>query len=547
MENILDNELFEAFANSADNIFIYVSDMKADLTRWSTGAVNLFGIEEYQKDTSNKWLEYVHPDDREAYIEDISSVFAGEKKQHNCQYRARTRYGEYVWVECRGSIIYDTDGTPSVFAGIMTRLDNQNKYDNLTHLLTGSELTRFSFDGSGALMLVGIDEFRKINSRYGLIYGNKVLTYLADTLVTAAPNAIVYRFQGDEFAILGKGMNSSDMVDIFKRVRALCNKSEERDNLIDFSLSAGIVEYIDVGSCVEPLANVELSLSYAKQDIANHYVIYSDEIKNKQIRRDMVSEALLKSLRDNNKGFRLVYQPILANSGDTIVACEALCRWDPMDERIGRSFPDEFISILESNGGINDLGYFVMREAIRQASIWQKKFKRFNVSFNVSYVQLEDPDFVPAILTAIDEYGADPTGIVVELTESVLDVDTVMLKQSFDLLKGKGIRIALDDFGTGNSSFWMLHNIDVDIVKLDQSFIRGLDTTGKGIDYAIVESVGLMCNRIGCQTVAEGVETDDIWKLISGFEFTGLQGYLFSKPVEVDEFEQLLDKYNMVM
>lgn len=105
MDNILDNELFEAFANSADNIFIYVSDMKNNLTRWSTGAVKLFGIEEYQRDTSTKWFEYVHPDDRDAYIEDISAVFNGEKKQHNCQYRARTKYGEYVWVECRGSVI----------------------------------------------------------------------------------------------------------------------------------------------------------------------------------------------------------------------------------------------------------------------------------------------------------------------------------------------------------------------------------------------------------------------------------------------------------
>lgn len=178
--------------------------------------------------------------------------------------------------------------------------------------------------------------------------------------------------------------------------------------------------------------------------------------------------------------------------------------------------------------------------------MWQKKYKKFNVSFNVSYVQLQDPDFVPAVIAAVDEFGADPNGIVMELTESVLDVDTIMLKKSFDMLKGKGIRIALDDFGTGNSSFWMLHNIDVDIVKLDQSFIMGLDTQDKGIDHAIIESVGLMCKRIGCHTVAEGVENNDIWELIRDFEFTGLQGYLFSRPIEVGEFEELLEKYGMV-
>ena len=136
--------------------------------------------------------------------------------------------------------------------------------------------------------------------------------------------------------------------------------------------------------------------------------------------------------------------------------------------------------------------------------------------------------------------------IVVELTESVLNVDTIKVKNSFDILREHGVKIALDDFGTGNSSFWMLHNIDVDIVKLDQSFIRKLDTEdNSGIDHAIVKSVGIMCNHIGCKTVAEGIETESIWKIVSDYGFTGLQGYLFSKPIEVPDFEELLEKYDM--
>ncbi|MCQ2497048.1 MAG: EAL domain-containing protein [Lachnospiraceae bacterium] len=158
---------------------------------------------------------------------------------------------------------------------------------------------------------------------------------------------------------------------------------------------------------------------------------------------------------------------------------------------------------------------------------------------------MEDPEFVPAVLRTVDEFGADPENIVVELTESILDVDTLVIKQSFELLKSKGIRIALDDFGTGNSSFWMLHNIDVDILKLDQTFIRGLGSSEKKIDFAIVEGVALMCERIGFLTVAEGVETRDIWEMISKFGFKGIQGYLFSRPVEKDAFEEQLDKYGM--
>lgn len=547
MDNIFENKLFEAFANAASNMYIYVTDIDNNLTRWSKSAVDFFGIEdEYQYNTGEKWLQTVHPEDRDRYYEDIMDVLSGKKAQHNCQYRAKSKYGEYVWVECKGSIILDSKGENSIFAGIMTRLDNQNKYDNLTHLPTGYELTNLSFSGKGTLMIIGIDNFRKINSRYGLVYGNEVLVYLANQLVECAgETACAYRFQGDEFALYSKVLNAAEMAEVFKRVYEKCASPAEGTDIIGFNVSAGIVGLEDNENGMRALSDAELSLSYAKNDGTNHYTIYSSDISSKQNRKDIVSEELLKAIEDDFKGFYLVYQPILSNEGDTVVACEALVRWKTDNEAIGACYPDEFISILERNGGINALGNFVMRQAIKQAGIWQKKYKKFNVSFNVSYMQLNNPGFIPSIIETIDEFGVDPSGIVVELTESVLDVDTVLVKQSFDILKNKGIKIALDDFGTGNSSFWMLHNIEVDIVKLDQSFIRGLDTSGKGIDFAIVESVGLMCNRIGCKTVAEGVETNDIWKLISGFGFTGLQGYLFSRPVETTDYELLLDKYNM--
>lgn len=546
MNRDFDNKLFEAFANASDSIYIYVTDLRQNLTRWSKCAVEFFGFnDEYQYDMKNSWLEYIHPDDREFFLEDIEAVIRGEKVQHDCQYRARNKYGEFVWVECKGSIVFDENNNPDLFAGIMTRLDNPNKYDTVTHLLTGYELVRKTFSETGSLMFIGIDNFRAINSRYGIVYGNDILRFLADVITSNADGAEVYRFQRDEFAVYGSNMTADDMIAIFKRVYNKCSVTKDRGKRTEFYISAGIVEFSDEESSAIPVSNAELTLGFAKKDSLYHYSVYSEDIKKKQKRKNLVSEELLKSIENDFKGFNLVYQPILANAGDKVVACEALVRWKSDNEAIGACYPDEFISILESNGGINKLGYFVMREAIKQAGIWQKKYKRFNVSFNVSYLQLEDDQFVLSILENIDRYGVDPTGIIVELTESVLDVDTVMLMSSFQLLKSRGIKIALDDFGTGNSSFWMLHNIDVDIVKLDQGFIRALNPSGEGIDCAIVESVRLMCKRIGCKTVAEGVETELIWNLLSKHEFNGLQGYFFSKPIEVNDFEKLLNKYDM--
>ena len=542
---IFDNYLFEAFANAADNIFVYIGDIQNSKTRWSKNAVDFFDLEgEYIENSAEKWVDNIHPDDRALYVEDITKVLSGEKTHHNVQYRARTKNGEYVWVECRGSLMFDENGQPKVLAGIVTWLENQTKYDNLTHQLTGFELLRCSYSTKGCMMMIGIDRLRDINSQHGFLYGNKLIVRLSQLLDKYGKNTKIYRFQGDEFAVHGDGMSADDMKSIYDAICKECKEADNEYGLISFNVSAGIVEFGADEDITDILAKSELSLTFAKER-SPYAEVYSDEIEAKHTRRNLVSEVLLNRIKNDFAGFYLVYQPILANTGDTVVGCEALLRWKTNDETIGNCYPDEFISVLESNGGIIDVGYFVMRESIRQASLFQKKYKKFNVSFNVSYLQLEDPKFVPSIIETVEKYDVDPNYIIVELTESVLAADTIMVRNSFELLKRHGIKIALDDFGTGNSSFWMLHNIDVDVVKLDQSFIRGLDNSGKGIDYAIVESVGIMCNRIGCMTVAEGVETDTIWKMISKFEFTGLQGYLFSRPVEVADFEALLEKYNM--
>lgn len=546
MSGNLDNFLFDAFANASENTFIYVADLKSGECRWSKQAVEFWGLEgEYFTNATDKWLEHVHPDDRKMFRDDITPVTQGKFDQHSCQYRAKNRDGEYIWVECKGSLIRDENGEASMFAGMMTRLDNQSKYDELTHLLTGAELLHKTFEDNGCLMLIGADGLRNINSRHGLRYGNSILKYLADTIVENAAGMVVYRFRGDEFAVYGKNTSVHEMSRIYRKVNKICSDAESNEGLISFSASAGIVQVVPGDEASDMLSKAELSLLHAKEVFKSGMAIYSEEIEQKQLRKNTVSETLLHSIKNCCKGFYLVYQPILSNNGETIVGCESLLRWDAPNPAIGKCFPDEFIPILEKNGGIKEVGSFVMREAIKQASVWQKKYKNFSVSFNVSYFQLEDSQFVPSIISTIDEYGVNPEYITVELTESVLNVDTDMVKKSFELLKGKGIKIALDDFGTGNSSFWTLHNIDIDIVKLDQSFIRGLSSTDSGIDYAIVESVGLMCNRVGYKTVAEGVETDDIWKMISKFDFSGLQGYLFSRPVEIKEFEKLLNKYNM--
>ncbi len=549
MNQILDSYLFEAFSNASDNIFVYVTDVKEDITRWSKNAVKMFGLEsEYTTETAEMWMDYVHPDDRDIYYDDISEVFLGNSAHHNCQYRVRNRYGEYMWVECKGSVSLDENGDIAVFAGIMTWLDNQNKYDNLTHLLTSYELLRYPFDEPGSLMLLGIDHFRDINSQHGIFYGNRILVKLAKILEKEAKGCSIYRFQGDEFVVCGMGLSSSDMAAIFKRIQKATGLFDLEEGLTRFSISAGITDYDQSDIVPDVLSRAALTLNHSKENSSNHnhMALYSSSVKKKQMRRNHISEQMLYCIDNQFKGFYLVFQPIFDNTSKNIIGCESLLRWNPDDEQLGECFPSEFVPILERNGGIVDIGYFVVDEIMKKAAIWQKKYKDFYIAFNISYLQLEDPGFIPYIIMSAQKYDIDTSLIAIELTESIYAADTYMVNQSFDILRQHGIKIALDDFGTGSSSFWTLHNIKVDIVKLDQSFIRGLENDESGIDYAIIESTALLCDRIGIHTIAEGIETEEIWEKIRHFNFYGLQGFVFSKPIEEQEYQQLLESYNML-
>lgn len=541
MSQVYDNDLFEAFANASDNIYVYVTDVETDVTRWSRRAVDYFDLgSEYLRGVKDMWPQFIHPEDRQIYLDDISAVFDGRSANHNCQYRVRNRHGEFVWVECRGSIIYDNSGMPKVFAGIMTRLDNPNKYDSLTHLLSGYEFFRHPIAEAGTLMLVGVDRLRVINSQHGVLFGNRVILYLAEALAQYARGAVLFRYWGDDFLVYGPGILPQQMMTIFRNVYRLCSIAEKDGGPVNFTVSAGIVSCERNAPHAELVSRAEMTLTYAKEQSAAHVAVYSPELETLQSRKNRISEALIRSIRDDFRGFSLVFQPIMSGQGERMVGCEALLRWAPGDERIGACYPNEFIPILEENGGIREVGRYVMREAIRHAAAWQTAYPGLRLSFNVSYLQLEDPDFVPSIAAEIKWYHIDPACIVVELTESVFASDTVLVKQAFEYLKQHGIGIALDDFGRGNSSFWMLHQFPVDYVKLDQAFVRGLTDSGSGIDDAIVQSTVLLCRAIGSRAVAEGVETPELRSRICGFGFDGLQGYLFSRPVPVEALEAFL-------
>lgn len=545
MSDIFNNELFEAFGAASDNVYIYVCDMKTDISRWSRAAVDYFGLEgEYIENAASVWGQHVHPDDLKVYTEDIEGVFSGARKYHNCQYRARNASGGYIWVECKGSVIRDAEGNPIIFAGLMTRIDGQGKYDSLTGLLTTQQMHYFDFAAqSGIALLIGMDGFRKIVSSYGYNIGDEILIKFSREISDLCkPGWKVLRFSGDEFLVLAFSSDRQEVTDFY---REICRQTDtmklEDGRKVGISVSAGGVLFPQDADAREVLINkLEHSLDYAKNNQRGDMVFFSEEIAKRHERGLILREDLKQCIQNDFKGFELFYQPFIDSDTGMIAGCECLLRWK--GERIQDSCPTEFIKVLENYGDINEVGFWVMEQAMRQQAAWRDTYGELQISFNVSYQQFIDDTFAEKVISCAKKYGVNPNYIIIELTESCKVEAPKELAAMFDSLRRQGFKIALDDFGTAYASMEMLKWLPVDYIKVEHSFIRELAQPGHDVDYVIVDSLLNMCRRLGYHSIIEGVENSRVADIVGELDATLLQGYHFSHPICRRDFEKLLDE-----
>ena len=355
---ILNDKLFEAFASSSDNVYVYVTDLQTGLSRWSKNSVEYFNFpSEYMTNVIPLLQENIHPEDQEGYFADLAEVLTGKRDRHSYQYRLKNRYGEYVWIECKGSVIRE-NGVPVIFAGLMTRLDNQNKYDSVTGLPTIFDFYNYDFKGkNGFLLLIGIDQFRKVVSNYGYHVGDRVLVEFAKKIrKLCEPDARLYRMSGDEFLVITENISGGTLQEFFECIKDSASEIELEDSRkIHLSVTAGASAFPADGTEKEELlSNAEHSLEYCKGTRRGELLIFSKTIADSQMRLQKLREELKQSIRDDFKGFTLYFQPIVDGERNRIIGCEALLRWK--GETIKDSYPGEFIKILEDDGNIIPVG-----------------------------------------------------------------------------------------------------------------------------------------------------------------------------------------------
>jgi predicted signal transduction protein with EAL and GGDEF domain len=307
------------------------------------------------------------------------------------------------------------------------------------------------------------------------------------------------------------------------------------DNLpVTIGCSVGIAYSPEHGNDSEALTrNADLALYRAKGDGRGVHRVFTAEMLVGARTRKQLEDDLRTALA--NDELHLAYQPVVSVSSGRIVGCEALLRW--RHPQLGQISPADFIPVAEECGLIEALGEWVLRTAIRDATILPGNIR---VALNVSPIQFGNPSFAAVVANALANHDIDPERIELEITEGVFLRDTDSSDMMFKALKGLGVRLVLDDFGTGYSALGYLKTAPFDKIKIDKSFVRGAINKGNR-NAAIIQSIVMLANALGMETTAEGVEQQDEIELIRDLGCTHIQGFVYGLPLRLDDFVKQLN------
>ena len=544
----LDTMLFDALAKASSTVFFWATDIGAKRSRWSKATVDYFNLpSEYTDDVVGDWTKVVHPDDLQIWLSDAKEVVEGKKARYSCQYRAKNRYGEYVWVENNGYVLNNENGDHVLSAGMITRLDVQNRYDPQTNMLTTYAFySENFFDGAGTVLMLNVDDFRNVISTYGYSAAKELVGQLGALVKEACnPPMKLYRFGTDEFMIILPGGTKDSTRSLFNRIADAVRMSRVMNGtIIRVSISGAAVMYPE--DCVKKddmVEKLDYSMGYVKKHHPGKMTFYSEQLAREQERKNLLKEDLIQSVQNEFKGFSLFFQPLVEPDTERINGAETLLRWK--GEVIQDSYPAEFIDILEETGYIRQVGLWVMEQTFLQKKAWEEKYGNLQLSFNVSYQQFMDQDFAAKVIKKANEIGVDKESVIIELTESCQVKDPESLANVFEELEKEGFKLALDDFGTAYSTMEMLRKLPVDYIKIDHSFVRELADEGHEDDYIIVDELVRLSNRLHHGAIIEGVENQSVVERLKDVNASLLQGYHYSKPVSKDVFEGLLDKQKL--
>jgi diguanylate cyclase (GGDEF)-like protein len=424
------------------------------------------------------------------------------------------------------------------------RISHLARYDELTALPNRlnfrNEIGRLisiqqDSEHLSALLFIDLDQFKQVNDTLGHPCGDELLRAVAERLRgMLRPEDFVARFGGDEFVVFQQNISSPE--DAAGLARRIVDRLSERykidSHLVEIGASVGISLTSPGVNADTLLKNADMALYRAKSDGRGTFCFFRDEMAQIVEARRTMELDLRKSLA--NEEFELYYQPLVNLKSGRISTCEALLRWNhPLR---GTVSPIDIVPVAEDMGLIIDLGRWILRKACMECMKWPDNV---SVAVNFSPQQFHQRDVMSEVRYALEISGLPANRLEIEITESSLLRNTQLTHDVLSQLSAIGVRISLDDFGTGYSSLSYLHNFPLQKVKIDRSFLEGIDADRP---LTLLRGVARLSADLGMSVVVEGIETNDQLELISADgTITEAQGYLFSRPVPAVRVRQLLN------
>jgi diguanylate cyclase (GGDEF)-like protein/PAS domain S-box-containing protein len=495
-------------------------------------------------------------------VERSLPVFLGKRKTFTeFAVRAAIRQDE-VWWSISGRPHYDSAGDFAGFRGNGSDITERRRserdaerlamYDSLTGLANRHRMsihlenTLAAFKQakrSCAVMLLDLDRFKQVNDTLGHPAGDELLKQVAERIGRVIDKGCeLGRLGGDEFQVVLPDIDDRGRLgEIARKIIDIVSQPYSLQNarcVIGVSVGIAIAPY-DGLERDELIRNADLALYAAKSGGRGQFRFFSHDLHNEAETRRRIEVDLRDALAKDQ--IRLAYQPLVDAQTNTVVAMEAVMRWDHPD--IGPISPGLFIPIAEESNHIIKLGDWALRRACEEAAQWPGHVK---VSVNVSPAQFASENLPVVVTQALASSGLAPELLELELTESIFLNNSESTDDMFAALKRIGVRLALDDFGTGYSSLGYLRKAPFDKIKIDQSFIRGVTEPGSR-NVAIIKAIVSLAEALDMDTTAEGIEAHDELDLMRELKVSQIQGFIYSKPIPGEDARAAMASGNWVI
>lgn len=476
------------------------------------------------------------------YYEDELKLSSRDKAQPTWIVRRLVRYGEGLAVTLRDisdAKAHELELAKLANTDALTALPNRHWMMN--YLPTALDQAR-KIHASVALLLIDLDDFKNVNDTLGHVAGDELLKAVAARLQSLLrPGDHIVRLGGDEFIIISEGYEIS--ANVSPLAERICNALNEPFVLKDgFSrmirASIGISIYPQDGFETESLIkHADIAMYAAKNDGKNRYEFYQAHFSEALHARLNNEQAIRNAIEMDE--FVLYFQPRVDAVTGELKSLEALIRWQHPVR--GLVLPVDFIPFAETSGLIVDLGALVLEKTFQQLAQWKAlALPLVPVSVNVSAKQINQGDLISILNSCIERHGIDVSLLEIEITESSMVDDNLLVLEELSAMKNRGIKLLIDDFGTGYSSMSQLHKLDLDVLKIDQAFTRSLARGQKG--EAFFKAMISMAHALGMHVVAEGVETKEQLELLRALSCDEVQGYYISEPATAEEAAVLIKR-----